>query len=140
MLADRPDYQQWLKTIPRAIREDPIWTASAYRFACFLADDAWDDLGKLHAERRTWQTAVQLGKALDSMPANFSEGYAKWSIRDRIRFYEYGMTSAREAKYWYFKARRVVGYERASLQLDGISEVSRMLTTIIARERKKLDP
>ena len=137
MIETREDYLAWLKEVPADITEDRMWRTLVYRFALFLADDAWDDLEALGQERRTWHVASQLGRSLDSISTNFSEGYGKWSVRDRVRFYEYAMTSARESRNWYFKARRVLGNKRSNLQISGVTQVIKMLTAILDRERQR---
>jgi four helix bundle protein len=47
----------------------------------------------------------QLYEAVGSVSANLAEGYSRGTGKDRARFYEYALGSARESRDWYFKAR-----------------------------------
>ena len=47
-------------------------------------------------------------EAIGSEGANIAEGYSRGSQKDRSRFYEYALGSARETRDWYFKARHVL--------------------------------
>jgi four helix bundle protein len=102
-------YEEWGKTVPEAIREDSLWKMAAYRLALFLADLGWHDVTKLVKDRRTLGLSSQLYEALCSISANIAEGYSRGTSRDRARFYEYALGSARESRDWYFKSRRILG-------------------------------
>src|SRR5919108_3369312 len=110
-------YSEWEKTIPEAIRADSLWKMTAYRLALFLSDVGWHDVTKLMKDRRTIALSDQLYRALGSIGANLAEGYSRGTDKDRARFYEYALGSAREARDWYFKARHVLGEEVTSHRL-----------------------
>ena len=40
-------FKEWVDTVPRVIRDDPVWRVEAYRLALFAGDLAWHDSTKL---------------------------------------------------------------------------------------------
>lgn len=103
------NYADWLKNIPGEMSEDPLWNQEAYRLALFSADLAWHDATKLFRDGRTLKLAAQSFDAVGSVGANISEGYSRGHQKDRARFYEYALGSARESRTWYFDARHLLG-------------------------------
>jgi len=39
----RVNYQEWMKTVPGEITQDPLWGLEVYRLGFFIADITWDD-------------------------------------------------------------------------------------------------
>ena len=101
------------------------------------ADWIWQDVTKLAADLRTAKVAEQLYNAVCDIGATFSEGYSRGSGRDRCRFYEYALGSARESRDWTYKARVVIGPERTELFLGLLTRIVQLLTVIIGRERHR---
>ena len=97
------NYQEWLGTVPEELTGDPLWKMHVYRLALFVADLGWHDVTKLCQDKRTIALSDQLYRALGSISANIAEGYSRGSARDRARFYEYALGSARESRGWYYK-------------------------------------
>ncbi|MFN3649446.1 MAG: four helix bundle protein [Armatimonadota bacterium] len=129
------DYREWEKTVPTCIRRDALWSEHVYRLALFVADTGWEDVATLTRDRRTMSTVDQLVRALGSISANIAEGYSRGSGRDRCRFYEYALGSARESRDWYYKLRHVLGSELIEHRLNILTEVIRLLLAIIPKER-----
>lgn len=98
------NFVEWSETMPSEIRDDVLWTVKACQLAMFAADIAWPDATKLLGDQRTKDFSDQLYRAAGSLSANIGEGYSRRSGRDRARFYEYALGSAREARDWYYKA------------------------------------
>lgn len=103
------NYSDWFPTVPTSITGDPLWKVEAYRLSLFLADIGWNDITKLVSDKRTMALSDQLYRAIGSIGANLAEGYSKSSGKDRARFYEYSLGSARETRGWYYKARHILG-------------------------------
>src|SRR6266436_659514 len=120
-------YPDWLKTVPVEIREDPLWNIEAYRLALFTADLAWHDITKLFRDGRTLKLAGQLFEAVGSVGANISEGYSRGHQKDRARFYEYALGSARESRTWYFDGRFVLGESVAHHRIQLHTQIIRLL-------------
>lgn len=129
------NYREWEEEVPEEIRGDSLWKMQAYRLALFLTDLGWQDVTKLMRDRRTMGLADQLYRALGSVSANLAEGYSRGSGKDRARFYEYALGSARESRDWYFKGRHVLGADVAQHRLQLLTEVIRLALTMIPQQR-----
>ena len=129
------DFATWQNTVRVEIKNDALWKVTAYRLALFLADLAWQDVTELMKDRRTLSLSDQLYRAVGSIGANISEGYSRGTGKDRARFYEYALGSAREARGWYFDARFVLGEAVALHRIRLCTEIIRLLLTIIPDQR-----
>ena len=133
----REEYRACLRTVPKEITSDAIWSCTAYRLATFVSDRLWDDLGRLIADPRTRHIGDQLGSCTRGIGAAYTEGYSRLSARDRCRYYEYSLGSAGESRDWVFKGRRVIGIERSNETLAILARIIRLLTVTIVRERPR---
>jgi four helix bundle protein len=129
------NYKEWEKSVPEAIAADSLWKMAAYRLALFLADVGWHDVTKLMQDRRTIGLSDQLYRSLGSISANLAEGYSRGTGKDRARFYEYALGSARESRDWYFKGRHVLGETIVQHRLQLLAEIIRLLLTMTSRQR-----
>jgi four helix bundle protein len=109
----------------------------AYRLACFAADSGWPDVRALAAERLTRDIASQLLLALGSVRVNLAEGYSRSPGRDRVRFFEYALGSARECREWYRHGTPVLGAPSVSDRCRVLDEIARLLLAIIPREHDR---
>jgi len=91
-------FDEWMLSVPEAIRQDTVWLVEAYRLGLFLAELSWSDVSALHADPRLLKVADQLYRAAGDISANICEGYSRGTGRDRARFYEYALGSARETR------------------------------------------
>jgi four helix bundle protein len=130
------NFAEWSDTVPAEICDDVLWTVKAYQLALFAADIAWPDVTKLMGDLRTRALSDQLCRAVGSVSANIGEGYSRGSGRDRARFYEYALGSAREARDWYYKARHVLDPAVVDHRLRLFAQIIRLLLTMIPRQRR----
>jgi len=131
------NYAEWEKTVPLVLTKDLLWKMKVYRYALFLSDICWNDVSKLAQDARTKSLANQLYRAVGSVCANLEEGYSKQSAKDRARFYEYSLGSARESRGWYYRARYLLGDEIFDHRAGMLTEIVKMLLTIVPDERGK---
>jgi len=129
------NYTEWLRTVPEEIRNDPLWNQEAYRLALFAADLGWHDTTNLFQDGRTVKLAAQLFDAVGSVGANISEGYSRGHAKDRARFYEYALGSARESRTWYYDARHVLGELVACHRLKLHTQIIRLLLAMLPSTR-----
>jgi four helix bundle protein len=129
----------WEATLPIEITADAVWTCAAYRLATFICDWSWDDLERLRANSRTAGISEQLDRSLRGIGATYTEAYSRRSSKDRCRYYEYSLGSAREARDWIFKGRRVLGPERTHELLTLLARIIRLLMTTLVNERGRGD-
>ena len=128
-------FSEWEGGVPASIRGDTAWRVTAYRLALFAADIGWQDVVQLAQDRRMLSLSDQLYRALGSVSANIGEGYGRGSAKDRVRFYEYALGSARESRDWYYKARHVLVESVVTHRMDLQVEIIRLLLTMIPDER-----
>ena len=131
-------YDEWLKTVPEEITGDALWKVEAYRLALFAADIGWYDVTKLMQDRRTLRLSDQLYRALGSISVNIGEGYSRGSGKDRARFYEYALGSAREGRDWYYKGRHVLGEQVTVHRLRLLTQIIRLLLTMVPQQRGRV--
>ncbi len=129
------NYRDWLETVADSITGDPLWKVEAYRLALLLADIAWSDVTVLIGDKRTADLAGQLYRAIGSIGANISEGYSRGSGKDRVRFYEYALGSARESRTWYFDARHLLADKIVTHRMDILAQITRLLLVMIPDQR-----
>ncbi len=129
------NYEEWEGGVADAIRADSLWRMRAYRLALFLGDLGWNDITKLTQDRRTMALSDQLYRALGSISANLAEGYSRGTYKDRARFYEYALGSARESRDWYWKARHTLTEAVIDHRLQLLTEIIRLLLTMVPQQR-----
>ncbi len=128
-------FSEWEKSVPEVIRADVLWKMKVYRQALFLSDVCWNDVSSLVGDQRTKSLSNQLYRAVGSIAANIEEGYSKQSGKDRARFYEYALGSARESRGWYYRGRHVLGNKVFEHRACLLTEIIKMLLTIVPVER-----
>lgn len=107
-----------------------------YRLSLFAANLGWHDITKLAQDRRTVSLSDQLYRSIGSISANIAEGYSRSSNKDRSRFYEYALGSARESRDWYYKGNRILSESVTSHRLNLMTEIIRLLLVMISSQRK----
>jgi len=128
-------FESWKEKVPKDIRGDPLWDVEVYRLSLFVSDVCWRDAGALQDEQRTQALSDQLYRAVGSISSNIAEGYSRGTGKDRARFYEYALGSARESRDWYFKGRFVLGEKVIAHRLDLITQIIRLLLVMVPDQR-----
>ncbi len=84
--------------------------------------------------------ATQPGRPVVSGPGfycrNIAEGYSRRSGKERARFYEYALGSAREARTWYYQGRHGLKENVLIHRLQLLTRIIRLLLNIIPAERE----
>ena len=132
------NYTEWAKSVPPEITDDALWTVEAYRLGLFVVDVGWHDVTKLMQDKRTPGLSNQLYRSLGSISANIAEGYSRGTGKDRARFYEYSLGSARESRDWYYKGRYALGENITRHRLRLLTQVIRLLLTMIPQQRGRI--
>ena len=130
-----PDWARWVESVPDVIKTDFLWKVSAYRLALFACDISWQDITELRKDQRTRALSSQLYRAMGSVSANIAEGYSRSSAKERARFYEIALGSARESRDWYYKARHVLGDAVVDARLSLLTDIVRLLLSMIPNQR-----
>lgn len=126
---------EWEAGVPAGLRGDALWKRQDYRLASYVADTAWDDVTRLSEHAGAREVGAQLYRAVGSIAANIAEGYSRGTNADRVRFFEYALGSAREAREWYRRARPILGEERIAERCDLLTSIVRLLLVVIPAER-----
>ena len=132
------NYEEWTRSVPDEITGDSLWKMNADRLALFAADIGWNDVTKLMGDKRTIELSNQLYRALGSISANLAEGYSRGTGKDRARFYEYALGSARESRDWYYKGRHILGQKVISHRLGLLTQIIRLLLTMVPQQRNQI--
>jgi four helix bundle protein len=128
-------FEQWQESVSDTIKSDPLWKMTAYRLALFTFEISWHDVSQLAKDNRTLGMANQLYRAIGSIAANIAEGYSRSTGKDRARFYEYALGSAREARVWYSGAQPILGEEVIRHRLDILTQIIRLIISVIPLQR-----
>ena len=128
-------YEEWVRSVPEEIARDSLWKMEAYRLGLFVAEVGWHDVTKLMGDRRTLRVADQLYRALGSISANLAEGYSRGTGKDRARFYEYALGSARESRDWYYKSRHILSDPVTQHRLCLLTQIIRLLIAMVPQQR-----
>ena len=132
------NYAEWEGSVSAEITNDSLWKTKAYRLGLFAADVGWHDATKLMRDKRTLELSDQLYRVLGSISANLAEGYSRGTGRDRARFYEYALGSARESRDWYYKGRHILGLAVTSHRLSLLTQIIRLLLTVVPQQRQDI--
>lgn len=114
---------------------DPLTRMRVHRLALSASDAGWADVDRLARHPATRQVAGQLYRALGSIGANLAEGYSRSSARDRARFYEYALGSARECSEWYARSRHLLGEPLVQERMRTLNEIVRIQLSVLRRAR-----
>ncbi|MBE0683310.1 MAG: four helix bundle protein [Anaerolineales bacterium] len=129
-------YVEWQAGVPDDIKGDSLWKLEVYRLGLFVADIAWQDALVLNKTSLTRGLADQLYRAVCSISANIAEGYSRSTGKDRARFLEYSLGSARESRDWYYKSKQVLSPEVIKHRMGLTTHIIAMLTSMIPHQRK----
>ena len=130
-------YVEWQAGVPDEIKGDTLWKLEVYRLGLFAADIAWQDALVLNKNPLTRGLADQLYRAVCSISANIAEGYSRSTGKDRARFLEYSLGSARESRDWYFKSRHTLKEEVVKHRIDLLTQIIKMLSILTPNQRQK---
>ena len=125
--------------VPRQMRDDPIWTSAAYRYALCLGDLVQGDVPLIERNRIARRHVDQLLDAVQSISANIAEGYSRSTGRDRAKYFEYAHSSARESREWLFKIRHALDPATALHRITLVTRIMTILVATIPRERETPD-
>lgn len=110
LLRVRTQFESWQSTVPASITKDLIWKSVAYRLGAFAAEFIKPEHQLADRSDQLRHRIDQLVRAADSISANFAEGYSRMRGKDRLRFHDSSLGSARESRdwwwYWIASARR----------------------------------
>ncbi len=128
-------FEEWAEDVPESLKRDALWSLRIYQFALYLGSIAWEDVSLLSRDGRTRGIADQMYRAVGSISANVAEGYSRRTGKDRARFFEYALGSAREARTWYYQGLSILGEQRVHERFRVLESIIRMLLAYIPSQR-----
>ncbi len=126
-------FSEWKAQVSEMIRDDVRWKMKVCRMALFLSDICWNDVSQSVKDSRTKSLSNQLNRTVGSIAANIEV-----SGRDRARFCEYALGSARESRGWCYRGRHVPGEKVIGHNAGLLTEIIKMLISIVPEERECL--
>lgn len=132
------NYKEWEIEVPVTFKEDSLWKVAAYRYALFLSDLCWHDMAIRSKNRTLLSTADRLYRAVNSVGANIAEGYSRSTGKDRALFYQYALSSARESRDWYYKARHVLSENELTQRFNVLTEIIKLLLTRVPQQHGRV--
>ena len=129
------DLDELVASAPAPVRASPTWKVRVYQIGTYIARLAAEDAHELGRLPHFARTSAQLVDAAGSIPANVAEGYSRQSRRDRIKYYEYSLGSAREATTWYTNAGAFMAGETLDHRLTLLARACQLLLRMIQNER-----
>ena len=130
-------YDEWQAGVPDNIKGDSLWKLEVYRLGLFIADLTWQDALILEKSFLTRGLADQLYRAVCSISTNIAEGYSRSTGRDRARFLEYSLGSAREARDWHYKSRQPLKEDVINHRIGLLTQIIKMLSVLTPVQRQK---
>ena len=128
-------YDEWEAAVPEHIRGDAIWGLRVYRSALYAGELGRMDAAAIVAHGGLDHIADQLARATASVSVNIAEGYSRFGRKDRGRFYEYALGSARESRDWYYKASAPLGPTTTDARISLHTTLVRILTVLVRQAR-----
>jgi four helix bundle protein len=129
-------YKELKRSVPEDIKSDALWTLHVYRLALYAGDLAIGDARRLRGAPEMAELAGQLVRAVGSIGANIAEGYSRLGARERARFFEYALGSARESRDWYYKARFDLDDGMAAQRIALLTRIAKVVLALIAHRRR----
>jgi four helix bundle protein len=128
-------YKQWEAKVPEDFKGDTLWKVEGYRLARFASELSWFDAEKLEKNQRSRGMVDQFFRAVGSIGANISEGYSRNTGRERARFYEFALGSARESRDWYYHGRPVFAERVWRHRISLHTQIIKLLLKMIPDQR-----
>jgi four helix bundle protein len=128
-------FAEFEKAPPPDLFGDPIWRLPAYRIALFFSHIISEDVSQLLDAHCPGHIVGQLERSIDSVGVNISEGYSRFSGRERARYYEIALGSARESRDWYRRSASWLGNAAALERGLLLTRAIKVLMVAIPQER-----
>jgi four helix bundle protein len=116
------DFESWQMQVHEMIKSDPLWKFNVYPKTLYVYDLAWNDCDNLLNDVRGKEIARQLIRSVGSISANIDEGYGRGYGKDYAFRLRIAIGEAREARSWYWKARKLLPPEIVDLRIQQLSE------------------
>jgi four helix bundle protein len=101
-------FEEWVKTLPDSLRNDPLWNSAYYRLSMYLYDLMWIDVELINKDFRGREIVHQLVRSAGSACANMEEAYRRGiGTADYVRIMPIALGELGETQGWYFRSRHI---------------------------------
>ncbi|MFZ5855616.1 MAG: four helix bundle protein [Chloroflexota bacterium] len=129
---------EWVKTLPASLINDPLWKSAYYRLTMYLYDLMWLDAEKINKDFRGREIVHQLVRSSGSVCANMEEAYRRGiGTPDFVRIMRISLGELGETQGWYFRARHILGSELLDKRIAVIQQAIALTVTVIDQNRRK---
>jgi four helix bundle protein len=129
-------FEDWERSVEKDHGADSLWRMKAYRLSMFLSELVDGDAQLMRGHVVASAILPQLALAVASIGANIAEGYSRSTGRDRARFFEYALGSARDARHFYRAGRGSLSMTILTARLEVLEEVIRLLIATVRYQRQ----
>lgn len=131
-------FEEWVKTLPDSLRNDPLWKSAYYRLAMYLYDLMWIDSEVINKDFRGREIVHQLVRSAGSVCANMEEAYRRGiGTADYVRIMRISLGELGETQGWYFRARHILGSELLEKRIKIIQQTIALTVKVIDQNRRK---
>ena len=131
-------FDEWVKTLPASLRNDPLWKSAYYRLSMYIYDLMWLDAEKINKDFRGREIVHQLVRSAGSVCANMEESYRRGiGTPDFVRIMRISLGELGETQGWYFRARHILGDEILDKRIKIIQQAIALTVTVIDQNRRK---
>ena len=131
-------FEEWVKTLPDSLRNDPLWKSAYYRLAMYLYDLMWIDVELINKDFRGREIVHQLVRSAGSVCANMEEAYRRGiGTADYVRIMRISLGELGETQGWYFRARHILGSELLEKRIKVIQQTIALTVKVIDQNRRK---
>ncbi len=131
-------FEEWVKTLPDSLRNDPLWKSAYYRLSMYIYDLMWIDTEKINKDFRGREIVHQLVRSSGSVCANMEESYRRGiGTPDFVRIMRISLGELGETQGWYFRSRHILGNEILDKRIKVIQQAIALTVTVIDQNRRK---
>ena len=131
-------FDEWMKTLPDSLRNDPLWKSAYYRLSMYLYDLVWLDSALINRDFRGREIVYQIVRSAGSVCANMEEGYRRGiGTPDFVRIMRISLGELGETQGWYFRSRHILGSEILDKRIKIVQRAIALTVTVIDQNRRK---
>lgn len=131
-------FEEWVKTLPDSLRNDPLWKSAYYRLAMYLYDLVWIDSAVINKDFRGREIVHQAVRSAGSVCANMEEAYRRGiGTADFVRIMRIALGELGETQGWYFRSRHILSQEILDKRIKVIQQAIALTVTAIDKNRKR---
>jgi four helix bundle protein len=125
-------FDKWTKTVPDALRSDPLWKMPYYRFSMYLYDLMWIDAETIKKDFRGQEIVNQLVRSSGSVCANMEAAYRHGvGAPDSIRHMRISLGKLGEMQGWYFRSRHILDPETLEKRIKVIQLTIALVVKVV---------